>query len=185
MMPQGDADAGNQQKQHRTPMHDKGEDGRIRKIRQEQRQTLEAWDTWAAACRAAAQAKGHREAMEAVTAGLEDTPVTDSLTLTPDETQEALEQTARALEGLRSQLDACRGRRTALGNRDQLEAEAEALDNRVSRLETYQTALNYGLAALDKAQRELQSRFAPRITAEARDILGSLTAGRYDPMLRW
>lgn len=121
--------------------------------------------------------------MEAVTAGLEDTPVTDSLTLTPDETQEALEQTARALEGLRSQLDACRGRRTALGNRDQLEAEAEALDNRVSRLETYQTALNYGLAALDKAQRELQSRFAPRITAEARDILGSLTAGRYDRLL--
>ena len=150
---------------------------------QEQRQTLEAWDTWAAACRAAAQAKGHREAMEAVTAGLEDTPVADSLTLTPDETQKALEQTARALEGLRSQLDACRGRRTALGNRDQLEAEAEALDNRVSRLETYQTALNYGLAALDKAQRELQSRFAPRITAQARDILGSLTAGRYDRLL--
>ena len=87
----------------------------------EQRQTLEAWDTWAAACRAAAQAKGHREAMEAVTAGLEDTPVADSLTLTPDETQGALDQTARALESLRSQLDACRGRRTALGNREQLE----------------------------------------------------------------
>lgn len=146
----------------------------------EQRQALEAWDTWASACRAAAQARGHREAMEAVTAGLESAPLQDGMTLSPQETRQALEQVSRSLEGTRSQLDACRGHRSALGDRERLEAEAESLSNRVTQLETYLAALNYGLAALDKAQRELQSRFAPRITAEARDILGKLTGGRYD-----
>ena len=150
---------------------------------QEQRQALEAWDLWASACRAAAQAKGHREAMEAVTAGLEAAPLQDGMTLSPQETRQALEAVNRSLEGARSQLDACRGRRTALEDRDRLEAEAEALASRVARLETYQTALGYGLAALDKAQRELQSRFAPRIAAEAQDILKKLTGGRYDRLL--
>ena len=120
---------------------------------QEQRQALEAWDLWASACRAAAQAKGHREAMEAVTAGLEAAPLQDGMTLSPQETRQALEEVNRSLEGARSQLDACRGRRTALEDRDRLEAEAEALASRVARLETYQTALGYGLAALDKAHR--------------------------------
>lgn len=150
---------------------------------QEQRQALEAWDLLASACRAAAQAKGHREAMEAVTAGLEAAPLQDGMTLSPQETRQALEEVNRSLEGARSQLDACRGRRTALEDRDRLEAEAEALASRVARLETYQTALGYGLAALDKAQRELQSRFAPRIAAEAQDILKKLTGGRYDRLL--
>ena len=34
-----------------------------------------------------------------------------------------------------------------------------------------------------KAQRELQSRFAPLIAAEAQDILKKLTGGRYDRLL--
>ena len=90
------------------------------------------------------------------------------MTLSPQETRQALEEVNRSLEGARSQLDACRGRRTALEDRDRLEAEAEALASRVARLETYQTALGYGLAALDKAQRELQSRFAPGLLQKPR-----------------
>ena len=138
---------------------------------QEQRQALEAWDLWASACRAAAQAKGHREAMEAVTAGLEAAPLQDGMTLSPQETRQALEEVNRSLEGARSQLDACRGRRTALEDRDRLEAEAEALASRVARLGDLPDRPGLWPGRSGQAQRELQSRFAPRITAEAQDIL--------------
>ena len=82
-----------------------------------------------------------------------------------------------------AQLDACRGRRAALGDRLRLEAQEEALADRVSRLELWYAALQAGLAALEQAQQDLQSRFAPKIAAEAREILSSLTLGRYDRLL--
>lgn len=148
-----------------------------------QTQALEAWDAWAAACRSAAQATGHRQAMEAVTAGLERDPLPDQLDLPEEESRRALEEVRQAWTQTRSQLDACRGRRAALGDRLRLEAQEEALADRVSRLELWYTALQAGLAALEQAQQDLQSRFAPKIAAEAREILSSLTQGRYDRLL--
>lgn len=148
-----------------------------------QTQALEAWDAWAAACRSAAQATGHRQAMEAVTAGLERDPLPDQLDLPEEESRRALEEVRQAWTQTRSQLDACRGRRAALGDRLRLEAQEEALADRVSRLELWYTALQAGLAALEQAQQDLQSRFAPKIAAEAREILSSLTLGRYDRLL--
>lgn len=148
-----------------------------------QTQALEAWDAWAAVCRSAAQATGHRQAMEAVTAGLERDPLPDQLDLPEEESRRALEEVRQAWTQTRSQLDACRGRRAALGDRLRLEAQEEALADRVSRLELWYTALQAGLAALEQAQQDLQSRFAPKIAAEAREILSSLTLGRYDRLL--
>ena len=148
-----------------------------------QTQALEAWDAWAAACRSAAQATGHRQAMEAVTAGLERDPLPDQLELPEEESRRALEEVRQAWTQTRSQLDACRGRRAALGDRLRLEAQEEALADRVSRLELWYAALQAGLAALEQAQQDLQSRFAPKIAAEAREILSSLTQGRYDRLL--
>lgn len=152
-------------------------------FRREQTDALAAWDTWANARREAIKAKSHREAMEAVTAGLVAAPLPDTMTLPPEESRHALSKALEELTWTRSKLDACRGQRTALGDRDYLEAQAEALSVRVAQLETWQSALNYGLAALDKAQRELQRRFAPKITEEARKILVTLTDGRYDRLL--
>ena len=148
-----------------------------------QTQALEAWDAWAAACRSAAQATGHRQAMEAVTAGLERDPLPDQLDLPEEESRRDLEEVRQAWTQTRSQLDACRGRRAALGDRLRLEAQEEALADRVSRLELWYAALQAGLAALEQAQQDLQSRFAPKIAAEAREILSSLTLGRSDRLL--
>ena len=148
-----------------------------------QTQALEAWDAWAAACRSAARATGHRQAMGAGTAGLERDPLPDQLDLPEEESRRALEEVRQAWTQTRSQLDACRGRRAALGDRLRLEAQEEALADRVSRLELWYTALQAGLAALEQAQQDLQSRFAPKIAAEAREILSSLTLGRYDRLL--
>ena len=148
-----------------------------------QTQALEAWDAWAAACRSAAQATGHRQAMEAVTAGLERDPLPDQLDLPEEESRRDLEEVRQAWTQTRSELDACRGRRAALGDRLRLEAQEEALADRVSRLELWYAALQAGLAALEQAQQDLQSRFAPKIAAEAREILSSLTLGRYDRLL--
>ncbi|MFR8874943.1 MAG: ATP-binding protein [Oscillospiraceae bacterium] len=146
-----------------------------------QTQALEAWDAWAAACRSAAQATGHRQAMEAVTAGLERDPLPDQLDLPEEESRRDLEEVRQAWTQTRSQLDACRGRRAALGDRLRLEAQEEALADRVSRLELWYAALLAGLAALEQAQQDLQSRFAPKIAAEAREILSSLHPGPVRP----
>lgn len=148
-------------------------------------ETVQAWDAWADAQRAGMQARRHREAMEAMAEGLSQQaePREDPLTLPPEETRAVLTRVRGQLVETRSKLDACRGQALALGDRDRIEAQAEALEDRVAQLETYYIALERALAALEQARRTLQSRFAPRITAQAREILGQLTDGRYDRLL--
>lgn len=148
-------------------------------------ETVQAWDVWADAQRAGMQALRHREAMEAMAEGLsqEAEPREDPLTLPPEETRAVLTRVRGQLVETRSKLDACRGQALALGDRDRIGAQAEALEDRVARLETYYTALDRALAALEEARQTLQSRFAPRITAQAREILAELTDGRYDKLL--
>lgn len=148
-------------------------------------ETVQAWDAWADAQRAGMQARRHREAMEAMAEGLSQQaePPEDPLTLPPEETRAVLTRVRGQLVETRSKLDACRGQALALGDRDRIEAQAEALEDRVAQLETYYIALERALAALEQARRTLQSRFAPRITAQAREILGQLTDGRYDRLL--
>lgn len=148
-------------------------------------ETVQAWDVWADAQRAGMQALRHREAMEAMAEGLSQAaePREDPLTLPPEETRAVLTRVRGQLVETRSKLDACRGQALALGDRDRIGAQAEALEDRVARLETYYTALDRALAALEEARQTLQSRFAPRITAQAREILAELTDGRYDRLL--
>lgn len=148
-------------------------------------ETVQAWDEWADAQRAGLQARRHREAMEAMAEGLsqQTEPREDPLTLPAEETRAVLTRVRGQLVETRSKLDACRGQALTLGDRDRIAAQAEALADRVAQLETYYMALERALAALEQAQRTLQSRFAPRITAQAREILEQLTDGRYDRLL--
>lgn len=146
---------------------------------------LAAWSSWDDARRAAQTARGHREALEAMAAGLDcgPAPGADGLTLSPEETRLALRQTGEKLTFTRSELDRCLGQTASLEDRESLEAEAEQLQGRIARLEQFIAALDAALDCLSRAQRELQSRFAPKITAAAQSILSGLTDGRYNRLL--
>lgn len=139
---------------------------------------------WEQAQREAVQASQRRRELEEVTGDLRAEEVAeDPLTQTREETQIGLERCQNALLRLRSQLDQCRGQRSELGQREQLEERCARQTDRVARLEQYYAALGYALAALEEAKKQLQSRFAPQIASQAREILAQLTAGRYDRLL--
>lgn len=139
---------------------------------------------WEQAQREAVQASQRRRELEEVTGDLQSEEVAeDSLTQTREETQIGLERCQNALLQLRSQLDHCRGQRSELGQREQLEDLCARQTDRVARLEQYYAALGYALAALEEAKKQLQRRFAPQIASQAREILAQLTSGRYDRLL--
>lgn len=87
------------------------------------------------------------------------------------------------LNDVRSQLDQSRGRAEALGDPAELEARREALTAQAERLTQRYDALERALGALDAANSELQTRFSPRISALAGELLGKLTDARYDTVL--
>ena len=94
-----------------------------------------------------------------------------------------LVQTDRELESIRSRLDLSRGRVAALGDPLSLEAEREQLAARLALLNMQHLALEKALAALGRANAELQTRFSPQINAEAARIMAQLTGGRYESVL--
>lgn len=139
---------------------------------------------WEQAQREAVQAGQRRRELEEVTGDLRSVEAAeDHMTQTREETQIGLERCQNALLQLRSQLDRCRGQRSELGQREQLEDLCARQTDRVARLEQYYAALGYALAALEEAKQQLQRRFAPQIASQAREILAQLTSGRYDRLL--
>lgn len=152
--------------------------GADRKLLEE---SVEAWTSWADLCRTVVQAAGYRESLEEMAASLNvEDPGEDSLTLPMEETQSRLRKALEKQTYLRSRMDACLGQSRALPDRTALEAEAERLQSRLTELERYYTAATWALELLSRAQNELQSRFAPRITREASALLSHITGGRYD-----
>ena len=139
---------------------------------------------WEQAQREAVQAGQRRRELEEVTGVLQlgDIPE-DFLTQSREETQLDLQRCQTALLRLRSQLDQCRGQRSELGQRAQLEGNCAQLTDRVARLEQYYAALDGALTKLVEAKQQLQRRFAPQIASQAREILSQLTDGRYDRLL--
>ena len=108
----------------------------------------------------------------------------DSLTLTREETEAALEDILREQHRLQNLLGQYQGRMETLGDPGRLETELERVNGRIRTLEDTYAALNVALDTLNRAQQELQRRFAPRITHRAGELLTALTGGRYD-RLSW
>jgi uncharacterized protein YhaN len=70
-----------------------------------------------------------------------------------------------------------------LGDRQSLENQLMAADQRLKKLEETYTAADLALETLAEAKRELQRRFAPRIAKRALQWMEKLTAGRYRRLL--
>jgi uncharacterized protein YhaN len=70
----------------------------------------------------------------------------------------------------------------ALGSRQAIQQQLEGVCRRIDKLTQTYNALELALNALAQARDQLQRRFAPRITEQARQLFAALTGGRYDQL---
>lgn len=152
------------------------------------RQVTACWDALAEARRRSEMAGRHRAALARMAGklpgeGPEKEPGEDSLSLSENQTMDALTENRRLTARLRSALDQLRGQLLALPDAAALAAREEALVRRIGELEDCYAALGYAQAAWKTAGDELRRQFAPRITSQAAELLGRLTRGRYDRLL--
>ncbi|MBQ4641635.1 MAG: AAA family ATPase [Oscillospiraceae bacterium] len=104
----------------------------------------------------------------------------------PDHRTESAQQTAVLLSDyhleeqiLQRNLGQCQGQMAALGQADQLQNQLTRTQQRIDRLDQYYRALVLAQQTQEEASRELQRRFAPRISQRAQELFAGLTAGRY------
>ena len=103
----------------------------------------------------------------------------DTLTLSQQDTERALAETATEKQLLHQRLGQCQGQMDSLGNEDTLQIQKRQLQDRIKTLETYYCALTRAQETLLQATQELQRRFAPRISGRAQALFSRLTGGRY------
>ena len=104
----------------------------------------------------------------------------DALTYSMEDTFRLMADTRSEQQRLQNRLGQYQGRMDALGDRETLCGKLQEVEQRIEKLEQIYWAASLGLDTLMKARNELQRRFAPRIAQRAQELLGSMTAGRYD-----
>ncbi len=104
----------------------------------------------------------------------------------PDTLTEDMPQTVRKLsdyrleeQSLQRNLGQCQGQMAALGQKEELESRLARTQQRIDLLERYHRALILAQQTQEEAARELQRRFAPRISQRAQELFAKLTHGRY------
>ena len=107
----------------------------------------------------------------------------DTLTLSENQTDQALQQTIFEQKQLHQRLGQYQGQMEALGDKALLEQQLTQVVERLQKLEDYYAALSLAQDTLSQAATELQRRFAPRISARARELFAKLTGDRYDRLL--
>ena len=84
---------------------------------------------------------------------------------------------------LRSRIDRAEGEAAAAGDRLELAARLETLESTRESVQEEYDALELALDAMQRANTELQTRFAPALGHRAGEIFSALTGGRYDTVL--
>lgn len=126
------------------------------------------------------RACAHADALRAMIKPAKPPQFADELTHSMAETERLLEENAFDRKQLQLRLGQVLGRMDSLGSEAALQAQLEALDARIAKLNTTYNALTLALHTLEDATAELQRRFAPRIAQTAQELFGKLTGGRYD-----
>ena len=109
--------------------------------------------------------------------------MTDSMTLTLQQTEEQLSWLAAEQQQLHRMLGQCQGQMEALGNPQVFQERLALLDQRREVLVRYYRALVLAQETVQQAARELQRRFAPRITNRAQELFARLTGQRYKKLI--
>jgi uncharacterized protein YhaN len=135
------------------------------------------------ACRTADQTRLRLQSLSAAGRQILNPETEDALDLTLEETETRMAQVTERLRLTQLRLGQCMGRMDTLPERETLVREQAACRERLAELLKMERALELALNALEEATRELQRRFAPRITAQAQEYLSRLTRGRYSRVL--
>ncbi len=107
----------------------------------------------------------------------------DTLTLTPEETAQALQSCTYRLPLVHQRIGQNQGQMEALGHADVLRRELTLVTERISRLEDTYNALDIAQKTLTLAANELQRRFAPKLAKLAQAFFDQLTGGRYTRLI--
>ncbi len=103
----------------------------------------------------------------------------DELELSEEETLERIQTLNTRLGQYQILLGQCQGRMEAYPPEEHLARQLELQQTRLTRLLAHERAIDQAIDAWEEASRELQRRFAPRITRLAGEYLHRLTGGRY------
>ena len=101
----------------------------------------------------------------------------------PAALEAALAERAEERRELRSRIDRAEGEAAAVGDRLELEAQAEDLERRRALAQEEYDAIALALHELDAANTELQTRFSPALGRRAGELFDALTGGRYHRVL--
>ncbi len=140
---------------------------------------LSLQDALLEAQRAYDQAARHAQALRDVAKPVQPPTLPDTLTLDKDQTRQAIAEARFAQQQLVQQLGNYQGQMETLGQSAAIKAKLDAVNQRISRLETYNNAIELAQNALYKATLALQRRFSPRITKRAQQLFARLTGDRY------
>ena len=142
---------------------------KVLSLRQEQQEKLRSLE----------QARANARTVGALVYNAPAPEESDTLTLTEGQTEQALLQTQFEQKQLHQRLGQYEGQMETLGDRGAMEQGLARVQERLRKLEEYNGALTMALETLNQATLELQRRFAPRISARARELFSRLTGGRY------
>ena len=121
----------------------------------------------------------HLQDLQAMARTADQPGVSDSLTLSREETMRSVGEVTARLERSRTQLAQLQGRMEQLPDEEQLQRSLAQARHRLSELEKTRQAVVLAQEALESAMQELQRRFAPRIARRAGEFLSRLTGGAY------
>ncbi len=103
----------------------------------------------------------------------------DSLTYSPEETQQRLKDAYAEQQQLQLKLGQYLGQMESLGQESALTAQLSAVNQRIQELERIYSAILLAQETLTDAANTLQRRFAPRISGRAQELFHKLTGSRY------
>ena len=122
----------------------------------------------------------YADALRVMSKPVEKPEFEDHLSYSATETNRMLEESRREIHLLQQRLGQYQGLMESAGQEAPLRRQLDAVNARLDRLAQTYAALELAQNTLQAATAQLQSRFAPRISRDAQQILGRLTDGRYD-----
>ena len=141
---------------------------------------LQRWEDYHAARRDVQRTESLLQTLQAMAKPAKRPEFADELTYTESETARLLSDAVQEQQRLQNRLGQYQGRMEALGDMTVLQKQLAQINARIAKLEDTYAALTIALETLAEAKLELQRRFAPRIANRARELLESMTGGRYD-----
>lgn len=126
------------------------------------------------------RAREHLQVVSSMARTVQKPQEDDTLSLSVQETEDALRRARAELSDHRSRLHQYEGRMEALGDREGMRSEREKLCDRITKLTHMEQALVIAEQTLADATIALQRRFAPQIAQHAQELMNTFSLGRYE-----